>query len=140
MWRTGTLVDMTVSKRVLVLPTEDGESGPLDGPFTLIIESDNCSYIKDAEAEILEAIVAFVRHVARGVSCYNRNEFDHSSNLRSYAAECLADLESEAPEMAARLESLVIDCSHLPVMTKSHPIWKLDRAILRALPGLVLVE
>ncbi len=131
---------MNRCKRVFVLPTESGCLGPLDGPFTLVMEMDANSVDPGAEAEILGTVVAFVRHVSRGVSCYNSNGFENSSNLNSYAAECLADLQSEAPEVASRLQSLVIDCSRLPAATRSQSIWKLDRAILRTLPGVSFIE
>jgi len=131
---------MTRRMRVVVLPTENSRLGPLDGPFTLVLETEDCSAVPGLDAETLATIVAFVRHVARGVSCYNTNEFENSSNLNSYAAECMSDLQSEDPEAAAWLESLTIDCSRLPAATRSHPIWKLDRAILRALPGVSFIE
>jgi hypothetical protein len=131
---------MTGRGRLVVLPVDNGIVGPLDGPFTLTIESEDCAALQGAEAEALATIVAFVRHVARGVSCYNGNEFESSSNLTSYASECMSDLRSDAPEAAARLESLVVDCSGLTPATKMHPIWKLDRAILRALPGVTFIE
>lgn len=131
---------MNRGKRVFVLPTESGCLGPLGGPFTLVMEMDANSVDPGAEAEILGTVVAFVRHVSRGVSCYNSNGFENSSNLNSYAAECLADLQSEAPEVASRLQSLVIDCSRLPAAARSQSIWKLDRAILRTLPGVSFIE
>jgi hypothetical protein len=131
---------MTVPKRVVVFPTDNGVLGPLDGPFTLAIESNDCRPSQDIEGEILATIVAFVRHVARGVSCYNKNDFENSSNLKSYAAECMSELQSEAPEAAAKVEDLIIDYSGLPASTKAHPIWKLDRAILGALPGVTFLD
>jgi hypothetical protein len=131
---------MTGRARVVVSPTEKGAFGPLDGPFTLEIEPYEGLNPHGLKAEILATIIAFVRHVALGVSCYNTNEFENSSNLKSYAAECLSDMQLDDPEAAARLEALVFDCSGLPVATKSHPIWKLDRAILCALPGVSFIE
>jgi hypothetical protein len=131
---------MTAPKRVVVVPTDNGALGPLDGPFTLAIESDDCRGSQDVEDEILATIVALVRHIARGVSCYNKNEFENSSNLKSYAAECVSEMQSEAPEAAAKVEALIIDYSRLPASIKAHPIWKLDRAILGALPGVTFLE
>jgi len=137
---SGLQVRMTGQKRVVVSPTEKGAFGPLDGPFTFAIESCEGPTLHGMEAEILATIIAFVRHVALGVSCYNTNEFENSSNLKSYAAECLSDMQLDEPEAAARLEALVFDCSGLPIATKAHPIWKLDRAILCALPGVTFIE
>lgn len=131
---------MTVPKRIVVFPTDNGTLGPLDGPFTLAIESGDSRGSHHIEDEVLATIFAFVRHVARGVSCYNNNEFENSSNLKSYAAECISEMQSEAPEVAAKVEALIIDYSRLPAATKAHPIWKLDRAILGALPGVTFLE
>jgi hypothetical protein len=131
---------MTGHRRILVVPTENGKPGPLDGPFRFEIAPDEAMPLQGTDANILETLVAFVRHVARGVSCYNNNEFENSSNLKSYSAECMSDLQSDEPEMAMRLQSLIIDCSRLPVETRAHPIWKLDRAILSALPGVGFID
>ncbi len=131
---------MTRHTRVVVSPIENGSRGPLDGPFTFVIEMDDFPAVRVTDEETLATVVSFVHNVSRGVSCYNSNDFENSSNLNSYAAECMSDLQSEDPEAAARLESLVIDCSRLPTATKAHPIWKLDRAILRALPGVSFIE
>ncbi len=37
-------------------------------------------------------------------------------------------MQSEESEVAIRPESLIVDCCHLPVATKAHPIWQLHRA------------
>lgn len=127
-------------KRIVVSPTENGRLGPLGGPFNLALESYDCAVQAGEEVEILATIISFVRNVARGVSCYNKNEFEVSSNLKSYAIECLVDMQSETPDAAARLENLVVDCRQLPVATKAHPIWELNRAILRSLPRVSFIE
>lgn len=131
---------MIGSKRILILPTDNGKPGPLDGPFTLEVDKTDEQSLQVAGAETIETIIAFIRHVTRGVSCYNKNEFENSSNLRSYATECLWDMQTDAPERAAQLESLIVDCSRLPAAMRAHPIWKLDRAIMLVLPGVTFVE
>ena len=50
------------------------------------------------------------------------------------------NLKIEAPEAAAQLENLTFDCRQLPEAIKAHSIWKLDRAILRTLPGANFIE
>ncbi len=64
----------------------------------------------------------------------------NSSNLNSYAGECFAELKEKAPEAAARLADLTVDCSRLSEAMKNHPIWLLDRAILRTLPGADFID
>jgi len=81
-----------------------------------------------------------VRTVAAGVSYYNKQPIETSSNLNSYAFECFAELKIEAPEAAAKLENLTFDCRRLPEAIRAHSIWKLDRAILRTLPGANFIE
>lgn len=92
------------------------------------------------EIEILEIVVNFIRTVAAGVSRYNGKALEESSNLNSYAGECFEELTAEAPEAAARLENLTVDCSRLSETLKDHPIWRLDRAILRSLPGVDFID
>jgi hypothetical protein len=38
------------------------------------------------------------------------------------------------------LENLTFDCRRLPEAIRAHSIWKLDRAILRTLPGANFIE
>jgi len=126
--------------RLLVLATAGGKAGPLDGPFTLSVEPSGAGPRDPADAELVKLVVGYVRAVAAGVSSYNKNAPEDSSNLNSYAGECFEELKAEAPDAAARLENLVIDCSGLPQAVKDQPIWKLDRAILGALPGLAFID
>ncbi|WP_036257526.1 hypothetical protein [Methylocapsa aurea] len=123
---------------LFVLATETGKIGPLDGPFTLSANEGGGAGRDDAD--LLNIVVGFVRMVAAGVSSYNKTAIEDSSNLKSYAGECFDELKSEEPEAAARLENLTFDCRRLPPIVKGHPIWKLDRAILRTLPGAAFVD
>lgn len=131
---------MAEPNQLMVTPTEGSELGPLDGPFTLSIDVGPDVRHSDVGEELVALVVDFVRLVAAGVSCYNSNDFEQSSNLRSYAAECIEDLKLEAPDAALRLEGLVFDCTRLPDAVKAHPIWRLDRAILRALPRVTFID
>jgi|SRR6516165_3909154 len=117
-----------------VVATANGRSGPLNGPFFFVSED------ADAAGDLIDALIGFVRIVVGGVSSYNKNGMEESSNLKSYAFECFEELQAEAPEAAGLLENLRIDCSLLPQAIKDHPIWKLDRAILRTLPGISFVD
>jgi hypothetical protein len=126
---------------VKVLPTIDGKFGPLNGPFTLAIARSPAPARQDVEdQDLLADLVGFVRTVVAGVSSYNRSGMETSSNLTSYASECIAELQAEAPDCAARLENLTIDCSGLPEAVRDHPIWRLDRAILAMLPGVAFID
>jgi hypothetical protein len=122
---------------LLVLATANGKAGPLGGPFTLSLDAGGED---PAALDLIDALIGFVRAVAAGVSCYNRTAPDESSNLNSYACECFEELQAEAPTTAALLENLRIDCSRLPQSVKDQPIWKLDRAILRTLPGAAFID
>jgi hypothetical protein len=118
--------------RISVIPTQDGKFGPLNGPFILVDDG--------ASSAAIDALVHFVRIVSNGVSIYNKNEMEVSSLLKSYALECFEELQSDEPDLAIMLENLRVDCSALPEPLKQHPIWKMDRAILRALPGIEFVD
>jgi hypothetical protein len=131
---------MIEPRRIVISPTEDGKLGPLDGPFTLTIDANGKQDLKAIDQELMSIIVGFVRYVARGISCYNNIGIEHSSNLKSYAAECVLEMQSENPEMAAKVEGLTVDYRDLPDSIRAHPIWKLDRAILSALPGIKFIE
>jgi len=126
--------------KLSIFPTENGKTGPLDGPFTILVENSGAGGEASGETEVLEIVIGFVRTVAAGVSCYNRKALEDSSNLNSYAGECFEELKAEAPEAAARLENLTIDCSRLSESLRDHPIWRLDRAILRTLPGADFID
>ncbi|WP_148210584.1 hypothetical protein [Beijerinckia indica] len=115
-----------------ILPSPENKAGPLDGPFVLTTPDD--------DAELIAIVIAFVRLVIRGVSSYNKQGMEESSNLKSYAMECYEELQDESPEAAERLIDLMVDCSGMPDALKTHPIWRLDRAILRVLPGIVFEE
>lgn len=125
--------------KLLVLATENAQAGPLHGPFTFGLEAADFGF-DISEAQFLAIVIGFVRTVAAGVSCYNKQAMEESSNLKSYAVECFEDLKAEAPESAAHLENLTVDCSRLPKTVRGHPIWKLDRAILRTLPGAAFID
>jgi hypothetical protein len=125
---------------IRVLPTQNGKFGPLNGPFTLSITEPPNGHKGPTEAEILADLISLIRTIVAGVSSYNKNGMEASSNFTSYAGECLAEFEAEAPEAASRLENLTIDCTGLPDIVRLHPIWKLDRAILAMLPGVSLLE
>jgi len=126
-------------KKILVTALEDGKIGPLLGPFTFALDqSDGNDTIKDEET--LEILASFVARVASGVSAYNKNDMEASSNLKSYALECFDDLKMEFPGLAALIEGLCIDCSPLPASIKEHPIFRLDRAIMRTLPRVRFID
>lgn len=125
---------------IRVLPTQNGKFGPLNGPFTLSIADSPKGQEDPAEAEILSDIIGLIRMIVAGVSSYNKNGMETSSNFTSYAGECLAEFEGEYPGAAARLQNLTIDCTGLPEDVRLHPIWKLDRAILAMLPGVSILE
>ena len=125
---------------IVVLPALDGHPGQLNGPFTLAVQALDSGSEKKLEAQLLPVIARFVRTVAAGVSYYNKQPIETSSNLNSYAFECFAELKIEAPEAAAKLENLTFDCRRLPEAIRAHSIWKLDRAILRTLPSANFIE
>jgi hypothetical protein len=134
------VMSMSARARIVVVPTRIGEPSNLLGPFDLVVDSKESPSLEPGRTELLEIVVAFVRHVANGVSHYDNTGFENSSNLKSYAAETLCDLQMEFPREAELLASLVIDCSRLPLASKAHPIAKLYLAILRTLPGVSFVE
>jgi len=117
---------------VKILPTPDDKAGPLNGPFFLVSPDD--------DDELITILIHFVRFVIRGVSSYNKQGMEDSSNLKSYAIESYEELQDETPDAAERLTDLTIDCSAMPDVLKAHPIWRLDRAILRVLPGIEFRE
>jgi hypothetical protein len=125
---------------IRVLPTQNGKFGPLNGPFILSIADPPNGREDPTEAEILAHIIGLIRTIIAGVSSYNSNGMEASSNFTSYAGECLAEFEAEAPEAASRLQNLTIDCTALPEEIRLHPIWRLDRAILAMLPGVSILE
>jgi len=125
--------------RVLVLALEEGKIGPLLGPFTFTLDGAEAD-AQTKDHETLEVLTHFVAHVASGVSAYNKNDMEASSNLKSYALECFDDLKIEFPELAAQIEDLFIDSSSLPALIKEHPIFRLDRAILRTLPRVTFID
>ncbi|WP_026606331.1 hypothetical protein [Methylocapsa acidiphila] len=120
--------------KLILAPLENGRLGPLDGPFSLSVEAHG------DESQILEIVIGYVRAVAAGVSCYNSRALEESSNLNSYADECFEELADQAPQAAGRLENLTVDCRALGESLKTHPIWRLDRAILRRLPGVKFID
>jgi hypothetical protein len=121
-------------RTVFVVESKEGRLGPLNGPFTFETGQNS------ADRGLIEVLIGFVSQVASGVSIYNKNDMENSSNLNSYALECFDELKTEAPEAAARIENLCLDCSALPASVKDHPIWRLDRAILRTLPGIEMLD
>jgi hypothetical protein len=125
---------------IVVLSALDGHIGQLSGPFTLAVQALDSGSEKKLEAQLLPVIAHFVRTVAAGVSCYNKQPFEISSNLNSYAIECFAELKIEVPEAAALLENLTFDCRRLPDALRARSIWNFDRAILRTLPGVNFIE
>lgn len=126
---------MRKAAKLTILPTQNGRFGPLDGPFDISVECQD-----GGAAEVIATVVGFVSTVAAGVSHYNSKSLEDSSNLNSYAEECFEELKSEAPDAAAWLENLTVDCSRLPQAVKDHPIWRLNRAILRTLPSVDFVD
>ncbi len=126
--------------KLTINPLEIGRLGPLDGPFVISVDGSGAEGGASRDAETLGVVVDFVRAVAAGVSVYNGKALEESSNLNSFAGEVFEELLAEAPEAAARLENLTLDCSRLPEAVKNHPIWRLDRAILRTLPGAKFID
>jgi hypothetical protein len=120
--------------KIFVVTPKDGKPGPLNGPFIFEYEQ---NFVDNG---LIGILIGFAANVASGVSAYNKNDMENSSNLKSYALECFDELKSELPEAAALIENLCIDCSHLSAPAKQHPIWRLDRAILRTLPGVEWLE
>lgn len=120
---------------IAILATEGGRCGPLDGPFTLSVAA------AEAPAQLIDAVIGFARHVAGGMSFYNnKTGFADSSLFKSFAAECFAELDDEAPEAAALLRNLTVDCRALPAELDNDKMWQLHRAILATLPGVRFLD
>jgi len=111
--------------RLIISATEDGALGPWNGPYT----------IKSEPEDIAPLVTYYVMTVVAGMSSYNKQAWEESSLLRSYAVECFEEIREETPEVAAFLENLEVDCSPLPDLLRGHAMWKLHRAILGCLPG-----
>jgi hypothetical protein len=122
--------------RIKVIETPDGKLGPLLGPFTLELAQGE----GEDEGDVIGVLVAYMRTVVNGMSAYNKNDWEESSLLNSYAVECFEELKGDEPDLAAALENLTVDLSTLGDDVRKHPIWKLDRAILRTLPGIAFIE
>jgi len=116
--------------RLIIVETEGGQLGPWNGPFTIEAE----------DPDLAHAVSAYVMMVVNGVSSYNKNEWEQSSLLRSYAVECFEEIRDDHPETGALLENIEVDVRRMPGALRSHPIWKLDRAILACLPGIKFIE
>lgn len=65
--------------RLFVFATENAQAGPFNGPFMLGDEAADPRF----DAYLLPIIVGFVRTVAAGVSRYNKQAIEKSSNLKS---------------------------------------------------------
>jgi len=115
--------------RLIIVATEGGLLGPWNGPFT--IEAD--------DPDFAQVVSAYVMMVVNGVSSYNKNEWEQSSLLRSYAVECFEEIRDDNPSAGALLENIEVDVSHMPDALRVHPIWKLSRAILSCLPGISFI-
>ncbi len=116
--------------RLVIIETEAGQLGPWNGPFTIEAEHPDLPYV----------VSAYVMMVVNGVSSYNKNEWEQSSLLRSYAVECFEEIRDDNPPAGALLENIEVDISQLPDALRTHPMWKLSRAILSCLPGMVLID
>jgi hypothetical protein len=116
--------------RLIIIATEGGLLGPWNGPFN--IEAD--------DPDVAQVVSAYVTMVVSGVSSYNKNEWEQSSLLRSYAVECFEEIRDDNPPAGALLENIEVDVSRMPVALRNHPIWKLDRAILSCLPRVSFIE
>ncbi len=116
--------------RLIIIATEGGVLGPWNGPFT----------IETADPDFAQVVSAYVMMVVNGVSSYNKNEWEQSSLLRSYAVECFEEIRDDNPPAGALLENIEVDVSCLPEALHKHPIWKLDRAILNCLPGVSFID
>lgn len=116
--------------RLIIIDTQDGLLGPWNGPFT--IESD--------DANLPHVVTAYVMMVVAGVSSYNKNAWEQSSLLRSYAVECFEEIRDENPEAGSLLEHIELDLSGASASLHEHPMWKLHRAILGCLPGVSFID
>ncbi len=115
--------------RLIIVETEGGALGPWNGPFT--IEADH--------PDLPQVASAYVMMVVNGVSAYNKNEWEQSSLLRSYAVECFEEIRDDNPDAGTLLENIEVDVSRMPEALRSHPMWKLNRAILSCLPGISFI-
>ncbi len=115
--------------RLIIVETQGGLLGPWNGPFT--IEADN--------PDLPQVVSAYVMTVVNGVSSYNKKAWEESSLLRSYAAECFEELRGDNPEAGALLENMEVDLSQAPAALHEQAMWKLHRAILSCLPGVVFI-
>jgi hypothetical protein len=116
--------------RLIIVATENGSLGPWNGPFT----------IGAADRDLLNVVSAYVMTVVNGVSSYNKKAWEESSLLRSYAAECFEDLCGDNPDAGALLKNIEVDLSNMPMALREQAMWKLHRAILACLPGVMFVE
>ncbi len=104
--------------------------GPWNGPYS--IEADH--------PDLPQVASFYVMTVVNGVSSYNKQAWEQSSLLRSYAAECFEELSGDNPDAGALLENMEVDLSRMPKLLHDHAMWKLHRAILSCLPGVSFVE
>jgi len=111
--------------RLIIKETEDGVLGPWNGPYMIETEPD----------DIEPFITYYVMTVVAGMSSYNKQAWEESSLLRSYAVECFEEIQEETPEIAGFLENLEVDCRLMSDGLRVHAMWKLHRAILGCLPG-----
>lgn len=119
--------------RICALP--EGSMGPLWGAFT--VESAE----GDVDGTAASSVVAFGRWVIGGMSAYrSKGGVEESSLFKSYTMECLEEIRTEAPEMAAHLTGLVVLCGTLPAELDADAMWRLSRAILATLPDVSFVE
>ena len=105
--------------------------GPLNGPF-LIVAPD--------VANVAEVVIGYLKIVTAGLSAYNNNDWEKSSLLNSFAVECFEEIDEDNPDAAALLRDLEVDCSALSPELLAHPIFKMDRAILKNLPGVRILD
>jgi hypothetical protein len=115
--------------RLIIIETPGGLLGPWNGPFN--IESD--------DPNLPQIVTAYVMMVVAGVSSYNKNAWEQSSLLRSYAVECFEEIRDETPEAGALLENMEVDLSQVAALHE-HAMWKLHRAILTCLPGTRFID
>jgi hypothetical protein len=118
-----------VLARLFIVATESGSLGPWNGPFT----------IGSNDPDFAQVVSAYVMMVVNGVSAYNKNEWEQSSLLRSYAVECFEEIRDENPPAGNLLENIEVDISQMPDTLRTHPMWKLSRAILACLPGISFI-
>jgi len=116
--------------RLNISETTTGPLGPWNGPFD--VESD--------PPDFLPLVSAYVMTVVGGVSSYNNKAWEESSLLRSYAVECFEEIREDNPDAGALLENIEVDLSRMPVALREHAMWKLHRAILGCLPGVMFIE